>query len=178
MSGANYGGRQPNNSAYIKNFNYGTPANLWTVIPYNNANGTIEAVITPTTSRFESVYIPGNLYVDGNIIRPSDVNLKGNIETIATNKIDKIMNLNPSQFTFNDDPLKNTHYGFIAQDFENDFPELVSIKPDKNLANIKAINYLEIIPLLVNKIQIMQKEIDELKATVTNNQIHEKLKKI
>ena len=64
MSGANYGGRQPNNSAYIKNFNYGTPANLWTVIPYNNANGTIEAVITPTTSRFESVYIPGNLYVD------------------------------------------------------------------------------------------------------------------
>ena len=83
-----------------------------------------------------------------------------------------------SQFTFNDDPLKNTHYGFIAQDFENDFPELVSIKPDKNLANIKAINYLEIIPLLVNKIQIMQKEIDELKATVTNNQIHEKLKKI
>ena len=153
MSGANYGGRQPNNSAYIKNFNYGTPANLWTVIPYNNANGTIEAVITPTTSRFESVYIPGNLYVDGNIISPSDVNLKGNIETIATNKIDKIMNLNPSQFTFNDDPLKNTHYGFIAQDFEN-------------------------IPLLVNKIQIMQKEIDELKATVTNNQIHEKLKKI
>ena len=46
---------------------------------------------------------------------------------------------------------------------EKEFPELVSIKPDKNLANIKAINYLEIIPLLVNKIQLMQKEIDELK---------------
>ncbi len=52
-------------------------------------------------------------------------------------------------------------------DFEKEFPELVSIKPDKNLANIKAINYLEIIPLLVNKIQIMQKEIDELKEKMS-----------
>lgn len=170
MSGANYSGRQPNNTAYIKNFYYGTPSNLWTVIPYTKSDGTIVAVITPTTTRFESVYIPGDLYVDGNIISPSDVNLKDNIETIDTNKIDKLMNLNPSQFTFKDDPLRNTHYGFIAQELEKEFPELVSIKPDKNLANIKAINYLEIIPLLVNKVQMMQKEIDELKETVKNIQ--------
>jgi len=171
MSGANYGGRQPNNSAYIKNFYYGTPSNLWTVIPYTKADGTIVSVITPTTSKIENVYIPGDLYVDGNIISPSDVNLKNHIETIDTNKVDKLLNLNTSQFTFKNDPLSNIHYGFIAQEFEKEFPELVTIKPDKNLANIKAINYLEIIPLLVNKIQIMQKEIDELKATinVTNN---------
>ena len=81
---------------------------------------------------------------------------------------DKLLNLNTSQFTFKNDPLSNIHYGFIAQEFEKEFPELVTIKPDKNLANIKAINYLEIIPLLVNKIQLMQKEIDELKATVNN----------
>jgi hypothetical protein len=55
------------------------------------------------------------------------------------------------------------HYGFIAQDFEKEYPELVTIKPDKTKQNIKAINYLEIIPLLVSKIQIMQKEIDELR---------------
>ena len=32
--------------------------------------------------------------------------------------------------------------------------------------NIKAINYLEVLPLLVHKIQTMQKEIDELKALI------------
>lgn len=170
MSGANYGGRQPNNTAYVKNFNYGSSSNLWTVIPYTRSDGTIVSVITPTSSKYENVYIPGDLFVDGNIISPSDVNLKNNIETIDTNKVDKILNLNSAQFTFKSDPLKHIHYGFIAQDFEKEFPELVSIKPDKNLANIKAINYLEIIPLLVNKVQLMQKEIDELKSTVKNIQ--------
>ena len=90
MSGANYGGRQPNNSAYIKNFYYGTPANLWTVIPYTKADGTIVSVITPTSSKIENVYIPGDLYVDGNIISPSDVNLKNNINIYNYKKISDI----------------------------------------------------------------------------------------
>ena len=51
-------------------------------------------------------------------------------------------------------------YGYDARSL---YPELIEIKPDNNYSKIKAINYLEIIPLLVNKIQIMQKEIDELK---------------
>ena len=76
------------------------------------------------------------------------------------------MNLKPSKFTFKDDPTNHNHYGFIAQEFENEYPDLISVKPDKNMANIKAINYLEIIPLLVSKIQMMQTEIDELKAKV------------
>ena len=73
------------------------------------------------------------------------------------------MNLKANKFTYKNDPLKQEHYGFIAQEFEKEYPELISIKPDNNLNNIKAINYLEIVPLLVNKIQMMQKEIDELK---------------
>ena len=62
--------------------------------------------------------------------------------------------------------MSHVHYGFIAQDFEKEFPELISVKPDNNMANIKAINYLEIIPLLVSKIQMMQTEIDELKIQI------------
>jgi hypothetical protein len=73
------------------------------------------------------------------------------------------LNLQTSEFTFKDDSSKQIHYGFIAQEFEKEYPELVFTKPDKNLNNIKAINYLEIVPLLVNKIQLMQKEIDGLK---------------
>jgi len=155
---ANYGGKQPNNTAYIKNFVYGNPANLWNATKYNDIG-----VLTPASHLYESVYIPGNLYVDGSIINPSDINLKDNIIPIDEKKTNKLLNLKSTQFTFKNDETKQIHYGFIAQEFEKEIPELIYCKPDNNNTNVKAINYLEIIPLLVNKIQIMQKEIDELK---------------
>lgn len=164
---ANYGGKVPDSTAYIKQFNYGTPLALWTGYPYFDGTNVIPT-ITTASKVYNNLYIPGNLYVDGSIINPSDINLKENITEIDCDATNKLMNLQSSQFTFKSDSTGHIHYGFIAQDFEKEFPELVSIKPDKNMANIKAINYLEIIPLLVSKIQIMQTEIDELKAKLND----------
>ena len=76
------------------------------------------------------------------------------------------MNLRATHCVFKSDVLKKTHYGFIAQEFEEHFPELVTAKVDKDIANLKAINYLEMIPLLVHQIQKMQKEIDDLKEQI------------
>ena len=166
MSTANYNGRQANNSSYIKNFVYGIPANLWKVFAYTPSGSSTINVITPASTIYSSLYIPGNLYVDGSIINPSDVYLKDNISEIDYNKTNKIMNLKASEFTFKNDSSKKIHYGFIAQDFEKEYPELISIKPDKDMSNIKAVNYLEILPLLVSKIQLMQKEIDQLKNEI------------
>jgi len=166
MTEANYNGKQPNNTAYIKNFTYGVPANLWKVKDYTKLDGTKEAVITPASSKFESLYIPGDLFVDGSIINPSDANLKKNIEPLNIEITEKLMNLNPTSFVFKDDPSNHIHYGFIAGELENEYPELVQTKPDQKYSNIKSVNYLEIIPLLVHKIQQMQKEIDELKSNV------------
>ena len=163
---SNYGGRQPNNTAYIKTFFNGTSAGLWKVFSYVNSSNNTVSVIMPSSVKYSNLYIPGDLYVDGNIINPSDIYLKENIELIDINKTNKILNLKVSKFTFKDDSARNLHYGFIAQDFELEYPELVCTKPDKNLNNIKAINYLEIIPLLVSKIQLMQKELDELKEVL------------
>jgi hypothetical protein len=168
MSG-NYGARQPNNTAYIKRFFYGETGELWKTILYTPSGGNPTKVLTPTSQTFESLYITGNLYVDGNIINPSDAFLKDNISDINEEQTNKLMNIKASRFTFNDDPYHKIHYGFIAQDFEKEFPELISVKPDSRYNNLKAINYLEIIPLLVDKIQMMQKEIDELKR-VSNSQ--------
>ena len=114
------------------------------------------------------MYIQGNLYVDGTIINPSDVYLKDNIEDLSTNITDKIMKLRPTQFEFKTDTTKKIHYGFIAQEFEEQFPELVVSKVDKNVANLKSINYLEIVPLLVHQIQRMQNEIDDLRQQINN----------
>jgi hypothetical protein len=166
MINANYGGRQANIPAYIKNFNNGNPVILWKLMDYETLSGTTELVITPTSDNFKNLYIPGDLFVDGNIINPSDVFLKKNIKLINDEASEKIMNLKPSSFEFKDDLKNSIHYGFIAGDFENEYPELVQTKPDQKYSKIKSINYLEIIPLLVHKIQKMQIEIDDLKGKI------------
>ena len=164
MQGGNYNGKQPNNTAYIKNFVSGTPTELWKTIKYKvNNNQTVNA-ITPMSSTNNNLYIPGNIYVDGSIVSPSDVYLKDNIEDLDKDHSINLMKLRPTQFTFKSDATKSTHYGFIAQEFEEHFPELVVSKIDKHVANLKAINYLELVPLLVYQIQKMQREIDELRS--------------
>lgn len=164
MSGSNYGGKIGDLSSYVKVFNPGSLTNLWKVSTNN-----LIPVITTAVQSVKNVLIQGDLFVEGIIVNPSDKNLKDNINKIDIETTNKIMNLNPSKFTLNRDPTGHIHYGFIAQELEEEYPELISIKPDANMANLKSINYLEIIPLLVNKIQMMQKEIDELKLQLQEN---------
>lgn len=172
---ANYGGKQPNETAYIKTFNNGEDPSLWTLQRYNY-KGTIKPIITPASFKTNSVYIPGDLFVDGVIVNPSDINLKDNIIEISSELTDSLINLKPVQYTYKADKEedKKIHYGFIAQELEKVLPELVVVKPDiSNSDDIKAINYLEIIPLLVGKLQKMQTEIDNLKIqiqTITKNE--------
>jgi hypothetical protein len=166
-SSANYSGKQSNNTAYVKNYIAGTPTSLWKPIKYTDStNHIIVNAITPTSKTSDNLYIPGNLYLDGIIISPSDAYLKDEIEDLPNNMSENIMKIRPTQFVFKSDPLKRLHYGFIAQEFETQFPELVLSKIDKDVANLKAINYLEMVPLLVHQIQRMQKDIDELKEQI------------
>ena len=125
-------------------------------------------MITPSSSKTDNLYIPGDLTVDGTITNPSDLYLKDNIEDLSEDMAKNLMKIRPTQFVFKSDIMKKIHYGFIAQEFEKHFPDLVVSKIDKNIANLKAINYLEMIPLLVHQVQQMQKEIDELKDQLTN----------
>lgn len=165
--GSNYSSRQPNNTAYIKNFVTGAQSSLWKQISYKDTvNNLFINAITPSSPKYDSVYIPGNLYVDGIILNPSDVYLKDKIEDLNKDVSNNLMNIRPTQFIFKSDPFKKKHYGFIAQEIEEHFPELVTQKIDKDIANLKAINYLEMVPLLVHQIQKMQKEIDELKEQI------------
>ncbi len=161
---ANYNGRQPNKSVFVKEFYAGTEVPLWTTTLHIN-----NLVIVPASNQITSLYIPGNLYVDGLIVNPSDENLKEDIKEITREKTDKLMNIRPTQFKLKSEKnitINNNanvlHYGFIAQEFEQQFPELVTMKPDKTMKNVKAINYLEIIPFLVHKIQLMQEEINSV----------------
>jgi hypothetical protein len=151
---ANYGGRQPDNFQNTKQF-IESVAGQVTWIYKRLPNGM--KVQTPSNG-IVPVYINSDLYINGSIYNPSDRTLKDKIEQIAENRNSNFDNLEPKEFVYKADPSKK-HFGFIAQDMEKIYPELVK---DSEFG-YKTINYVEIIPLLVSKIQSMQKEIDDLK---------------
>lgn len=170
--GNGYGGRQPNQTAYVKQF-YGTNdygIAFWTFLGNNMTNTT--STIIPSDAGV-NVQIDGNLTVVGNayfkkditvtgvIYNPSDEILKTNIENITKSEIDDLGKLEPKKYAFKNDDSQLLHYGLIAQDIEKVYPNLV--KQDED-SGVKKVNYLELIPLLIGKINKMQDEIDELKT--------------
>jgi len=91
------------------------------------------------------------------LIIDSDAILKSNIECIDPQSIQNLDKLAPKQYNFKQNP-EALHYGFLAQDIASLFPNLVI-----NTGSTKAVNYLEIIPILVSKIHDLQNQIDQLK---------------
>ena len=155
---ANYGGRQPDNFSNIKQFVIGSD-NLAIWIYKTSPSGF--KVQTPANKTIP-LYVDNDMYVTGSLYNTSDAILKHNIVTINETKTQKILDLNPVEYTFKTDTKKQLHYGFIAQDIEKIYPELVK----SNEYTYKRVNYLELIPVLVSKIQMMQKEIDVLKEEI------------
>ena len=158
---SNYGGRQPNNTSYIKQFSVSSSGYASWV--YKTINGI--KYITTTTKN--DVYIQNNLFVVGSISSPSDISLKENICNLTKSFCDNILNLIPKKYNFINDENKKERYGIIAQELEEFFPELITNTEiedtDNTVKSIKAVNYLELIPIMIVKMKNMQNEIDELK---------------
>ncbi|MFZ1288495.1 MAG: tail fiber domain-containing protein [Melioribacteraceae bacterium] len=124
----------------------------------------------------------GRVSMTNTIEYSSDEKLKENIKDIE-NAIEKIKKIKSKTYKYkknknltNDEDL---HYGFIAQDLEQVFPELVSditifstndpelenekdINKEKTNESIKSIKYMEIIPILVQGLQEQQSTIEDL----------------
>jgi len=163
---SNYGGRQPNNTSFIKQFSSATSGYV------NWIYKTIDGIkyITPSTNN--SVYLPKDLIVVGSINSPSDISLKENINNLTDNFCNNILNIKPKKYNFINDENKKERYGIIAQDLEEYFPELITNTgiedTDNSVKLIKSVNYLELIPIMIVKMKNMQNEIDELKRNIVN----------
>lgn len=120
---ANYNGRQPNNSSYIKNFTTQGTVNPWNNIQYTYGTKTEGALITSSVQYYPNVIVPGNLYVGGEIINTS-LQIRENITPISQETIDNVMNLTPVQFHYKDSPSDKVNYGFSK---EIDFVSLIPI---------------------------------------------------
>jgi hypothetical protein len=129
-------------------------------------------------------YFSGDLAYTGGIYDVSDKNFKKNIEPIS-GALDKILKLNGISYQFKSgdelsfvsttsvgDSGKGTssvynlpegkQIGVIAQDLEKVLPELVKTNPD----GYKMVDYVKMIPVLIEAIKEQQTMIDKLKAEV------------
>lgn len=119
-----------------------------------------------------------------NLVHPSDQNLKTNIiplyshsnsrsTTYGLNRYsqitDAVKSLNPVSFQWKRDlemnGANNMQYGFIAQEVQQVFPDLVSDADDGTLA----VNYVALIPILTatiqeltDRIEMLEKRLNEL----------------
>jgi hypothetical protein len=98
----------------------------------------------------------------------SDKNFKTNI-TSFSRVMDKVAILNPVQYKLRSDlpisvsKINSTfQYGFIAQEVQEVFPEIVTQMEDGSLG----IRYTELIPVLVQALKEQQEEIVELKQRI------------
>ena len=82
--------------------------------------------------------------------------LTDDLETLSNDKdVTKV-----NWYEENSPIIKNKHYGLIAQELQEIYPDLVVESQDGYLA----VNYLEIIPLLIRSVQELKAELDATKS--------------
>jgi hypothetical protein len=95
------------------------------------------------------------------IVAPSDTRLKHNI-TDLSDSLTKVNNLRGVSFEFNEEvDIKGTKLGFIAQEVNEVLPVLVSKLP--NTEDMLTVDYVGMIPVLVEAIKELTKQNLELK---------------
>lgn len=138
----------------------------------NIASGTLDEARLPTISGIEGIYGGSGQYIEsvtvdatGRItaisanVPPSDRRLKENIQSLD-NSLEKLLQLNPSQYQWKDPQKEGVSYGLIAQELAKVYPELVKKRSDGYFG----VNYMELIPVLIKAVQEQQLQIEELKA--------------
>lgn len=146
-----------------------------------------------TTNYSTECYVPGRYagYFNGQtrvngdfyattVNTTSDARLKTNITDVKMEIITKVQALHPIQFTWRpiedkhtadtattkkmyfseDTEYDRSHYGFLAQEVQKLFPELVHEDGDGYLS----VNYVELIPLLVQAVQELSAKVEMLES--------------
>ena len=93
-----------------------------------------------------------------NFLLYSDVRLKENIEDLAATQ--GVDNIRVVQYNNKSDHSK--HFGVIAQELAEIYPELVQGLSFDDDTNMQSVSYVELIPICINEIQILKKNQREL----------------
>jgi hypothetical protein len=109
----------------------------------------------------QNLFVWGDINHSGSIYNISDKNFKQNIVPLTQDEPD-FFKLNPVSYNYIGS--SKTHFGFIAQEVEEIYPDLVSdqIIDKEQTKKCKVLNLSEMIPLLVNKIKYMDNKMNGL----------------
>jgi hypothetical protein len=116
--------------------------------------------INNTANTTYQLYVNGTIYATGDVIAYSDASVKTNIKTIE-NPIQRIMKSRGVLYDRTDIDSKD-NMGFIAQELEEQFPELISTD-DKG---VKGVKYQNAVAVLFEAIKEQQNQINELKTII------------
>jgi hypothetical protein len=135
-------------------------------------------------------YFDGPTYCNNTItatsfITPSDITLKENILPLADYKVpsatlNRVLGMNVISYNYKDKAIpeaerdtispelaktmysvdKNRHYGLSAQELQAIYPDLVYKGQDGTLG----VNYVELVPILIQSIQELKQELDAVKG--------------
>jgi hypothetical protein len=118
--------------------------------------------IGTTTPGIYKLYVAGTIYATGDVIAYSDESVKENIRPIE-NVIEKIQSTRGIIYDRTDTETKD-NIGFIAQELEVAFPELVVTNED----GTKAVKYQNAVAVLFEAIKEQQKQIDAILKLLDN----------
>jgi hypothetical protein len=159
------GGNNVNNTALRNAVYYGAQSNHQTVFLTNDAErmritsgGFVN--INNTANTTYQLYVNGTIYATGDVIAYSDKSVKTNIRSIE-NPIQKIMKSRGVLYDRTDIDSKD-NMGFIAQELEEQFPELIST----DNKGVKGVKYQNAVAVLFEAIKEQQNQINELKNII------------
>jgi len=101
------------------------------------------------------------------LIQTSDARRKTNIEEIASG-LAAIERLRPVTFHWKNQADAERHYGLIAQEVAEVLPDLVTGDPDSDVP--MAMNYVELVPILIRAIQEQQDQLSDQTSTIKSLQ--------
>ena len=107
--------------------------------------------------------VHGDIRATGNIITQSDVRYKTQIHDV-TDSINKIMRLRGVKY--NKTNSDRSHYGVVAQEVENVLPELVYTHKSDMFDDEKSVDYMSLIPVLIQAVKEQQQQIESLQQRV------------
>ncbi len=125
-----------------------------------------------TSSPTQKLHVIGNILATGTIT-PSDYRYKKNIQPLE-NALAKLQQLNGVTYEMNRQAFpewnfeNNRQYGLIAQEVEKVFPEMVKTIDTKGY---KGVDYVKLIPVLLEGIKEQQKQIEILKEQTLQQQL-------
>ena len=129
-----------------------TKADGYTVLP-------VDSYLGQASAKWKYIYAV-NIFCD-NPVQTSSREVKHDIKALESVG-EKLDQLQPVQFKYNSDPEERTRHGLIYEDTQPVMPE-ICVETDKQ----KAINYVDLIPMLLKEIQDLRSRVAELEAKVS-----------